>query len=88
MKCHSCGVELSKALKYTNPEEYKRRKIENGRLSLSKARANGTKVGRRRTRNDSLVRELREKGFSMRKIAIEAKCSVGSVQRALKGIVK
>lgn len=64
----------------------KNRKIENARNSAIKAQASGNihKSGRKKKRNDVLIQELRDKGYSIRKIAHEIGFSTTAVQRSLK----
>jgi putative DNA-invertase from lambdoid prophage Rac len=51
---------------------------------LENAKAQGKRLGRPKTRNDEVIRSLRSKGLSLRKIADELGISKGSVQNALR----
>lgn len=55
---------------------------------LDAARRKGKRLGRPKTVDDLVVRELRAKGRSIRQIARELGVSTMSVQRALKGVTK
>lgn len=50
---------------------------------LSNAKANGKKLGRAKSINESLIHELFSNGYSYREIARLAKCSIASVSRTL-----
>ncbi len=54
---------------------------------LENARKNGKKLGRQKTRNSELIRELAEQEYSYRKIAKLARCSRTTVMRELKSTV-
>jgi DNA invertase Pin-like site-specific DNA recombinase len=58
-------------------------KSDNARNSLAKAKANGVKIGRKRTIDYDKAKALRMAGFSIRKIAKEMKCPASTVQRAI-----
>jgi hypothetical protein len=60
----------------------------NARKSLQKALANGSRIGRKRKRDDALILRARKKGMSMREIAKLAEVSLWSVQRSLKDAKK
>ena len=81
MKCWNCGVGPMREANYS---EYKKRKIENANRSLAKAKERGTRMGRPKIRNDERIKELREKGLSIREIAYEIGMSTAAVQRGLK----
>ena len=70
---------------FTNEElEIKRlAKIENARASARKAKENGTHVGPRQQRDDQKIKELRNKGFTIRQIAAMVGFSASTVQNAL-----
>ena len=59
--------------------------VERVKLGLENAKAKGKKLGKPKTRNSELIRELYSQGYSYRKIAIFAKCSISTVHRELKG---
>lgn len=82
MKCPHCKRET--ALYKYDPEEYRRRKISNIQRSMAKAKADGTPIGRPRSVSYSRVCELRKQGFTLAAIAHELKCTISTVQRALK----
>ncbi len=82
MICNHCGEKVV-PLKYSNPAEYKRRKAENAILSVAKARANGTRMGKKRKMDYEKIRELRAKGLTFREISIELNCSTSPIQAAL-----
>jgi len=65
-------------------QEKYRRRVENARASLAKAKANGTKIGRPMSTNYDRIRSLRKAGLSIRAIAAREKTSTATVQRALK----
>lgn len=78
--CPYCSKPLSKAL-----IDYKRRsKANNARASIAKAKANGSKMGREKVRDDAKILKLRRKGFSIRAIAWATGVSTTAVQRSLK----
>lgn len=60
-------------------------KSENARVSQMKARSRGSRVGRRKTRDDQAIIKMRSEGASIREIAIKTGTSSAGVQRALKG---
>ncbi len=60
-------------------------RVKNGLLN---ARAKGKTLGRKTTRNSELIRELHRQGFSYRKIATLAKCSVATVHRDLLSVTQ
>lgn len=62
----------------------RRSAADNAHASRAKAKANGTKMGRPKKRDDKLIRELRRQGHSLRDVAIIARVSVGAVQRSIK----
>lgn len=80
--CPNCGK--STALRDSNPEEYKKRKIQNAKNSSMKAKLNGNKPGPKKSRDDDEIKRLREKGFSIRKIAKLVGFSTSLVWRSLK----
>lgn len=82
MNCPHCGKDTR--LKLSNPTEYKRRKIENAKRSITKAKASGTKLGRPLIHDRAKMKALRRAGYSFRAIALELKCSTTAVQRGLK----
>lgn len=57
---------------------------ERVKAGLANAKAKGVKLGREKTRNSNLIRELHSKGYSQRKIAALAGCSATTVNRELK----
>ncbi len=59
--------------------------IERTKQGLESARAKGKTLGRPRTRNSKLIRELNSKGYSQRRIAALVGCSKTTVYRELKG---
>lgn len=59
-------------------------KSENARVSQMKARAKGSRLGRRKTRDDEAIIRMRKAGASIREIAIKTGSSSAAVQRALK----
>ncbi|CAM6000752.1 unnamed protein product [Sphagnum balticum] len=63
----------------------KSRKSENARASSIKAKVRNHKRGRKKLRNDVLIQDLRNQGFSLRAIAQKVGFSTTAVQRALKG---
>lgn len=80
--CPHCGK--STVLKEYDPDEYRRRKIENARNSIKKAKANGTKMGPYRKRNDEKIISAYLKGYSFREIAKITKHSLGQVCLSLR----
>jgi DNA invertase Pin-like site-specific DNA recombinase len=58
-------------------------RVKNG---LHNAKAKGKTLGRKSTRNSKLIRELSRQGFSYRKIAELARCSVSTIHRELKSV--
>lgn len=82
MICRHCGKDSS--LKISDPVEYRRRKVANARASLAKMRANGKNGGRPKVRDDARIKELRNKGLSIREIAQACGVSTTAVQRGLK----
>lgn len=81
--CPHCGKETT--LRIANPELYKKRKIENARNSIIKAKSNGTKMGRPKVRDDQVIAELRRQGKSIRAIAAIVGTSSSTVFQSLKG---
>ncbi len=67
--------------------EFERAMIrERVKSGLDRAKANGKKLGRPKIVNDKMmdaIRACRAEGMSLRKIATEAGCSLGTVQRVL-----
>jgi len=57
--------------------------VERVKLGLANAKAKGKKLGRSKTRDSDLIQELRLQGYSYRKIAQFAKCSISTVHREL-----
>ena len=80
-KCPHCGIGLS--LREYNPKEYKRRKSANALSSVAKAKANGTKLGRKKIRNDAQIEGLRKMGYSIRDIAVRVGVSSATVWKSL-----
>lgn len=79
-KCKYCLREIT-------PEvlaEKKRRKAENARASLAKAKANGNRPGRRKVRDDALIKQLRKDGLVIREIAALVGLSTTAIQKSLK----
>lgn len=62
----------------------RRSAAENAHVSRAKAKANGTKMGRPKTRDDGHILQLRDRGHSIRAIAHACGCSAAAVQRAIK----
>jgi len=60
------------------------RRRENANASRAKAALRGVKPGQKRKADPSEVRELRERGYTIQRIADEKGVSTTSVQRALK----
>ena len=61
------------------------------KCGMANAKAKGKRLGREKSRDSELIRELRRKGCSYREIAKIAKCSIATVNRELsvpKGVVK
>jgi DNA invertase Pin-like site-specific DNA recombinase len=58
--------------------------VERVKNGLANARAKGKQLGRKKTRNVELIRELGAQGFSQRKIARLACCSKATVMRELR----
>lgn len=58
-----------------------RERVKSG---LANAKEKGVKLGREKTRNSALIRELHSQGYSQRKIAALAGCSATTVNRELK----
>lgn len=56
---------------------------ERVRAGLANAKAKGKSLGRPKTRDDVAIRALRDRGYSIRKIAKNLSISKGAVQRAL-----
>ena len=78
--CHYCKRP------YTEAEIAKKKqaRTNNARASIKKMRANGTRIGRAKERNDKLIRKLRdEKGYSIKKIADIVGFSKSVVHRSL-----
>ncbi len=84
MICNHCGKEIV-PLKISDPAEYKRRKSDNALLSLAKAKANGTRMGKKRKMDYPKIRELRAKGLTFKEISRELNCSTSPIQAALRG---
>lgn len=61
---------------------------ERTRIGLDYAVSQGKKLGRPQKNNIEAIRNLREKGLSYRKIALQLNCSMGAVCRALEGAPK
>jgi len=66
-------------------KEKQKRKIDNARASVAKAKANGNRLGRRKIRDDNQIRALRREGLSIRDIAAKIGLSTAAVQNGLKG---
>jgi DNA invertase Pin-like site-specific DNA recombinase len=64
------------------------RRAENARASLIKAKERGSKLGRRKTRDDERVIEARLKGATIREIAAKFGISTTAVQRSIRGLRK
>jgi len=62
----------------------KSKKRENANASRKKAKANGSKLGRKKIRDDKSINKLRNTGLSIRTIAKIEGVSTTAVQRALK----
>lgn len=58
--------------------------VERVKTGLINARSKGKVLGRRRTRPSELIQELHAKGFSYRRIAKLAKCSISTISEELK----
>lgn len=58
--------------------------VERVKCGLINAKACGKRLGRPKTRNEDLIANLRQKGFTHRQIATLAKCSTWSVCQTLK----
>lgn len=58
-------------------------RVKNG---LDNAKAKGKQLGRKRTRNSKLIRELHKQKLSYRKIAEFARCSIATVHRELTSV--
>lgn len=58
--------------------------VERVKVGLSNARAKGKRLGRARTRNSALIRELAKQKYSQRQIAKLAGCSRTTVMRELR----
>lgn len=58
-------------------------KRQNALNSAAKAKANGNHPGRKKLRNDEIIRKLRRRGLSIRAIAKLEGVSTTAVQRAL-----
>ena len=61
---------------------------ERVKAGLANAKSKGIKLGRKKTRNSDLIKELHKQGLSYRKIARLAKCSLSTVHREIKGSSK
>lgn len=57
---------------------------ERTKAGLKAARERGVQLGRKKTRNSKLIRELHKQGYSFRKISLLANCSVGTVHNEIK----
>lgn len=57
---------------------------ERVKRGLEKAKSDGKRLGREKTRNSELIQELRRQGLTYQEISKRAKCSIGSVQAELK----
>ena len=65
--------------------EFEREQIRSRvKTGLANAKAKGKKLGQPKTRNSILIQELRKQGFSFRKIAELADCSIGTVANELR----
>ena len=53
--------------------------IERVKVGLANAKAKGVVLGRKKTRNTSMIRELYKKGFTYRQISQASGCSNGSI---------
>lgn len=60
--------------------------VERVKNGLTNARAKGKRLGRPQTRNNELITELLQRGFSYRKIARIAKCSHWSIAEVAKAL--
>lgn len=61
--------------------------VERVKVGLNNARAKGKRLGRARTRNSTLIRELAKQKYSQRQIAKLANCSRTTVMRELREAV-
>lgn len=80
MNCKYCLRKITKAVL----EKKRKLKADNARASLAKAKANGKICGRKKMRDDDLIKRLRAQGLSIRAIAREINMSTGAVQKGLK----
>lgn len=78
--CRCCGQFMSKEFLL----EKHQTRIKKQSESLLKLAASGKNVGRYRQFDYTKIRELRDKGMTMRLICHELKCGLGTVQNALK----
>ncbi len=87
MFCPHCKKEFRQQdrvpLRDIDPEEYKRRKTANAYATQKKCVERGTKRGRPTKRNDEMIWALRDKGLSLREIALQCRVSTAAVQRSL-----
>lgn len=61
---------------------------ERVRSGLKNALSKGKKLGRQKSRNSKLIQELASRGFSYRRIAELAECSISTVHRELASVPK
>lgn len=82
----SVASDLLQKLNSAWVELKRNKKIENARRSSIKAQRSGNihNTGRKRTRDDHRIHDLRERGYSIREIARETGVSPSAVQRSLK----
>ncbi len=83
--CPYCYREITPEIE----AEKAKRKADNARSSIQKARANGTPIGRPKKVNDTIVAKLRGtihrgKRLSIRQIAKEHGVSSAAIQQSLK----
>jgi len=78
-RCPKCKKSYSKA----ELKQRREAKVKNLLKSLAKARRNGTKLGRKKIRDDDQIKKLRAQGFTLREIAAKIGLSMGTVQRGL-----
>jgi len=61
---------------------------ERVKTGLKNAVSKGKRLGRKKSRNSKLIQELASQGLSYRRIADLADCSISTVHRELKGVLK
>lgn len=75
--------ELEALIKQAKAIMGKYKKSLNAHRSTEKRKANGVKGGRKRVRDDYLIKSLRDRGVTIREIALKAGTSTTAVQRSL-----